>query len=101
MTNETHDRNLAFDLFHESLFFELILFNDFDSNVFVSGNVSGMVDLSEIALSEEFTDLVFVEKDVPFVVSTARLNGRRGIHDDGGWNVGGSGRGRGRGRGRG
>ena len=91
VTNETHNGNFAFDLFHEPVFFELLFFNDFDGNVFVRVNVSSMIDLSEIALSEDLTQLVFVEKDVPFPVSTnVILKGRRRIHIEilGGWKKG-------------
>ncbi|KAI5414227.1 hypothetical protein KIW84_058387 [Lathyrus oleraceus] len=51
MTNETHNRNFAFDLFHESLFFELLLFNHFYSNVLVGANVSSMKHFGEISLT--------------------------------------------------
>lgn len=74
VTNETHNGNFAFNLFHESLFFQLLFLNDFDCHVLVGVDVSSMVYLGEIALSEDFTYLVFVEKDVSFFVVTVVIH---------------------------
>lgn len=65
VTHQAHDGDLAFDLLHEPLFLEPFLFYDFDGHALVCAEVSAVVHLGEVALSQQFSNLVLVEEDVP------------------------------------
>ncbi|KAG2274189.1 hypothetical protein Bca52824_056744 [Brassica carinata] len=48
VTNEFHDRDLAFDLFHHALSFQyMILVDDFDGDALAAGDLFAVVDLRE------------------------------------------------------
>lgn len=82
MAHQFHDRNLAFDLLHETLFLELLFLDDLDGHVLVGDEVSAVVDLGEVPLPEHPAHLVLVEDYVSGVtlgVFVLRIHGRNGV----------------------
>lgn len=65
VTHQAHDGDLAFDLFDEPLFLlKPLFFYDFDGHALICAEVSAVVHLGEVALSQQFPYLVLVEEDV-------------------------------------